>query len=95
MLKLLYFQLCSSLVYGLANLEQPNGSPIYFGSWFDRLHGDTPAATNNRLNYRPFSLFQSDVNITETLQGDYFDDIFKKIQETGTDAAVYLTVYPI
>ncbi|KAJ3300805.1 hypothetical protein HDV03_001970 [Kappamyces sp. JEL0829] len=41
------------------------------------------------------SLFQSDVNITATLQGSDFDDIFVRIKETGTDATVYLTIYPI
>ncbi|KAJ3300806.1 hypothetical protein HDV03_001971 [Kappamyces sp. JEL0829] len=87
--------LLATCLYGLAPLEKPDGSPIYFGTWFDRPHGDTAVATNARLNYKPLSLFQSDVNITETLQAADTDDIFAKIKETGTDAIVYLTVYPM
>jgi hypothetical protein len=64
------------------------------GAWFDRLHGDTAKAINARLNIKPLSLFQSDVNITATLQAEYLEDIFAKIEETNTDAIVYVTVYP-
>lgn len=84
-----------SATASLAPLEQPDNSGVYFGTWVDRLHGDSVNATNQRLNYKPMSLFQGDVNLTSTLQSDFVDDIFNQITGTNTDAIVYLTVYPI
>lgn len=86
--------LLSLVAAAMAPLEQPDGSPVYFGPWYDRLAGDTVAQLNERLNYKPFSMFQADVNITETLQSSAVDEIFAGIVGSNTDAVVYLTVYP-
>ena len=66
----------------------------YSGTWVDRLNGDSVKATNARLNYKPMSMFQGDVNLTSVLQSDFVDDISSQIIGTGTDAIIYLTVYP-
>jgi len=79
----------------LAPLELDRTNGILFGVWFDRKHGAIPSEINKKFNYKPLSLWQSDVNITETLQADYVDDIFTKITQTQTNAIIYLTVYPI
>jgi hypothetical protein len=83
------------LVAALAPLEQADGSPIYFGPWYDRLAGDSVEQHNKRIDYKPFSMFQADVNITATLQASSVDEIFTGITGSQTDAVVYLTVYPI
>jgi hypothetical protein len=49
---------------------------------------------NEKLG-RNLSLWQSDVNISSTLQADAMDQIFSQIEDTKTNALVYLTVYPI
>jgi hypothetical protein len=82
------------LALALAPLEQADGSPIYFGPWYDRLAGDTVEQQNKRIDYKPFSMFQADVNITATLQASSVDEIFTGIVGSQTDAIVYLTVYP-
>jgi hypothetical protein len=64
-------------------------------SRFDRLNGVTPAEINAQFDYKPLSLWQSDINITDTLQSEYFDDILTKITASKTTALVYLTIYPI
>lgn len=43
---------------------------------------------------RSLSLWQCDVNITDTLQSAAVDQIFQQIKDTNTTALVYLTVYP-
>jgi hypothetical protein len=84
-----------SAILALSPLEPPDNSGIYFGSWYDRLHGDTPVATNARVNYKPLSFFQSDVNITSTLQSASLDNFVSQVAATATDAFIYLTVYPM
>jgi hypothetical protein len=44
---------------------------------------------------KPMSLFQSDVNISQTLQSEFVDHFFAQLDATGTDAIAYLTVYPM
>lgn len=41
------------------------------------------------------SFFQSDVNITSTLQSEFLDSFLAQVSETNTSAIVYLTVYPM
>ena len=41
------------------------------------------------------SLFQSDVNISYTLQSQFVDHFFSQLDATHTDAIAYLTVYPM
>jgi hypothetical protein len=77
----------------LATLEQ-NDNKIYLGAWYDRLNGDTPSRINARVNHRPLSFFQSDMNITETLQSAAVDQFIQHIEETNTDAFIFLTIYP-
>ena len=44
---------------------------------------------------RNLSLWQSDINITSSIQADAMDQIFSQIENSKTTALVYLTVYPI
>jgi hypothetical protein len=81
------------LLAQLAPLE-PAENKMYLGAWYDRLNGDTPAKINSRLNYKPMSFFQSDMNITDTLQSGAIDQFIQHIEETQTNAFVYLTLYP-
>jgi hypothetical protein len=78
----------------LVPLEQPDGTGLMLGAWYDRLGGDTPSRINQRVNYKPLTFFQSDMNITDTLQSDYIDEFIKQVEETETDAFIYLTLYP-
>ncbi|KAJ3037647.1 hypothetical protein HDV00_001452 [Rhizophlyctis rosea] len=89
-------QLCTlltvlSTIKAQVPLEPPNGR-LLFGPWYDRLHGDSPALVINRLGYNP-SMYQSDINITHTLQVP--TEFIRQMDETQTDAIMYLTVYPI
>ncbi|KAI9205030.1 glycoside hydrolase superfamily [Polychytrium aggregatum] len=79
---------CVSQVSALAPLEPDTG--IYFGTWYDRLGGDTPTAINSRLNYKPLTLFQSDLNISSTLQDP--TQIFQQMQ-TVPGAVLLLTLF--
>ncbi|KAJ3049910.1 hypothetical protein HK097_009102 [Rhizophlyctis rosea] len=72
-------------------LEPPNGK-ILFGPWYDRLHGDTPSLITQRLGHAP-SMFQSDINMTDTLQMP--TEFIRQVDDTHTDTILYLTVYPI
>ncbi|KAJ3299522.1 hypothetical protein HK104_008618 [Borealophlyctis nickersoniae] len=63
------------------------------GAWYDRLLGDTPVAINTRVGYKPLSLFQSDINITSTLQMP--TQFIEQVQATNTDTILFLTVFPI
>ncbi|KAJ3044109.1 hypothetical protein HDV00_003213 [Rhizophlyctis rosea] len=74
----------------LAPLEPPDGK-LLFGAWYDRLKNDTPVAINTRVG-KPLSMFQSDINITDTLQMP--DQFRQQLEATNTDAIMYLTVYP-
>jgi hypothetical protein len=58
------------------------------------LNGDTPAKINARVNYRPLSFFQSDMNITETLQSAAVDQFIQQIEDSQTNAFIFLTIYP-
>lgn len=78
----------------LANLELSNPFQYYFGPWYDRLNGDTPVSINNRLGHK-CSFFQSDVNISSTLQSSFVDNFFSQVAATKSDAIAYLTVYPM
>ncbi|KAJ2996258.1 hypothetical protein HDV02_006655 [Globomyces sp. JEL0801] len=68
---------------------------MYLGSWYDRLHGDTPVSTNARLNYKPLAFFQSDMNMTKTLQSVEMEMYFNQVEQTQTDCFLYLTIYPM
>ncbi|KAJ3245436.1 hypothetical protein HK104_007956, partial [Borealophlyctis nickersoniae] len=63
------------------------------GAWYDRLLGDTPAAINARVAYKPLALFQSDINITDTLQLP--TQFVEQVAATNTDTILFLTVFPI
>jgi len=91
--------------HSLAPLEfdAPGKLLLYFfffnhhfrGAWYDRKQGDTPLSVNSRINYKNLSLFQSDVNITDVLQSDYFDNFMSQLESTDSDCYAILTVYPI
>lgn len=44
---------------------------------------------------KPFSLFQSDMNLTSSCQSDFIDNFAEQVTATGTNAILYLTLYPI
>ncbi|KAI8840256.1 hypothetical protein BC829DRAFT_24967 [Chytridium lagenaria] len=76
-------------------------TPHNSGSWYQRVEGDTPLNINNRLNGIPgagLSFFQTDIDISlgkdprTTL--NITDGYLAQLEETGTDALAYLTVYP-
>jgi hypothetical protein len=87
--------LLASLVFSQAVLEPADNSGIYLGAWYDRLNGDTPVKVNMRLNYKPLPFFQSDMNITDSLQSEAVDNFIDQVEATETDAFVYLTIYPM
>ena len=76
----------------LANLEVEDGG-FYLGAWYDRLNGDTPTAINTRLGIKPMAFFQSDINITDTLQSSSLDQIIGQTT-AQPHAFIYLTIYP-
>jgi hypothetical protein len=85
------------IVSALAPLEQPNGAGIHFGAWYDRLNGDTPVKMIERVGSKPFSFFQSDMNITETMDDEqmgYINQFVEQVEATESDAFIYLTLYP-
>lgn len=62
---------------------------------YDRLGGDTPLKTEQRVNIKPFSIWQSDVNITKDgLQLDYIANFSAQVDEVNSNAILYLTIYP-
>jgi hypothetical protein len=95
------FYLLVLAVNSLAPLE-PEQSGLMIGSWYDRLHGDTPQKTHDRYHYfyhrcslPPFSIWQSDMNITKTLQTDFIHNFTDQVDALSTDAILYITLYPI
>ncbi|KND00094.1 uncharacterized protein SPPG_04435 [Spizellomyces punctatus DAOM BR117] len=80
------------VVAGLAPLEPSNG--ILFGAWVNELSGtDTPNLVNQRFDHKPLSLFQSNINIPDDL--NLIPKILQLVDDTQTDAVLYLTVYPM
>ncbi|KAJ3412639.1 hypothetical protein HDV05_000450 [Chytridiales sp. JEL 0842] len=68
------------------------------GAWYDRILGDTPSTLNDRLNYQPLSFFQTDIDLSGQLKPltgpNITDQFLTQLNESGTDAMAYLTVYP-
>ena len=63
---------------------------------YDRLAGDSPANVMARVQPpSPFSFYQTDANITDTLQSDAIDQFVNQVAEVKSNAFLYLTVYPI
>ena len=92
MFKLLAF---AASVHAQAVAIPPPGK-IYFGAWLDTADsapglgdGDRPTKFNQRMGFNA-SVFQYGQNIPI----DTFPMPIEQIEATGTDAVVYLTVYP-
>jgi hypothetical protein len=68
------------------------------GAWYDRPLDDTPSAINKRLNYKPLSFFQTDIDLSgevKPLTGPNITDQFlQHLEATDSDAFAYLTLYP-
>jgi hypothetical protein len=69
------------------------------GAWYSRPIGDTPAAINARLNYKPLSFFQTDIDLSGTVKPETHPSIVESsfipdLQGSNTEAMAYLTVYP-
>jgi hypothetical protein len=79
---------------GLANLE-PSEPGLMIGAWYDRLNQDTPVKIMDRVQTKPFSIWQSDMNITDTLQSSFIDDFVLQVNASNSNAYLYLTLYPI
>lgn len=64
------------------------------GAWYARPNGDTPAAINSRVG-KKLAMFQSDFNITDTInEGNPFQ-FLQQLDESKSDAIMYLTAYPM
>ncbi|KAJ3270017.1 hypothetical protein HDV01_000728 [Terramyces sp. JEL0728] len=73
----------------LAPLEPEDG--MYLGSWWQ--DPDTPSRTNERVG-KKLVLFQGDTDIGATIDTSALDRIFSGVDNTNTDAILYLTLYP-
>lgn len=47
------------------------------------------------MDYKPFSLFQSDFNLTKDSQPEMLNNFFSQLDNTSTNAIAYLTIYPM
>jgi hypothetical protein len=94
MKNVLHFIFLIVSVAGLASLEPPAGS-VYFGAWYNRIRGDTPTLVSERVNHRPFSIWQIDLNIAETIDTAVIEREHAAIKAVQTDAFMYITLYPV
>ncbi|KAJ3114938.1 hypothetical protein HDU96_001438 [Phlyctochytrium bullatum] len=82
-------------------LAPPTGQ-VLLGAWYMRAQGDPAKDVNARLTGIPgagLSFFQTDVDITDARNDpgttlNITDSYLQELEETGTDALAYLTVYP-
>lgn len=84
-----------SLVVALAPLEFEDQGRLYMGPWFNLQGGDTVSGIIDRINYKPWSLFQADFNLTTDCQPDDMNKFFQQMDGSNTNAIAYVTLYPI
>ena len=84
-----------SLIFALAPLEFADDGKLYMGPWYDRLDGDTISSIIQRVNHKSWSFFQSDFNLTSDCQPEAMNQFFQQLDDSGTDAIAYVTLYPI
>jgi hypothetical protein len=89
------FSILTALALGLELIEPPDGK-VFLATWLDTVDsspgagdGDRPRLFNQRMGFNA-SCFQYAQNIPI----DTFPFPYEQIYELGTDAIVYLTVYP-
>ncbi|KAJ3034403.1 hypothetical protein HDV00_005059 [Rhizophlyctis rosea] len=80
--------------YSAAAPLEPADGKILFGAWYARPHGDTPAAINSRVG-KKLAMFQSDFNITDTINEGNPTQFVQQLDDAKTDAIMYMTVYPM
>ncbi|RKP02712.1 hypothetical protein CXG81DRAFT_24677 [Caulochytrium protostelioides] len=80
----------TAAAWNLAKHEPESG--LLFGMWYDRLSGVTPSDIEDKLQSHHISMWQSDINITDTLQDA--SPFLRDVEKINTDAAIFLTVYP-
>lgn len=80
------------------NLNEPPDGKVYFGAWLDTadsaagaLDGDRPVKFNQRMGFNA-SVFQYAQDLP--IPAGSFSFPIEQIEATGTDALIYLTVYP-
>ncbi|KAI8847277.1 hypothetical protein BC829DRAFT_490832 [Chytridium lagenaria] len=76
----------------------PEDGKIWLGAWYQRPQGDKPTLLNSRLS-RNLSFFQTDFNINMEIglddpTSEITPQALDQIDETGTNAIVYWTIYP-
>ncbi|KAJ3116296.1 hypothetical protein HDU96_009952 [Phlyctochytrium bullatum] len=78
----------------------PPAGKIWLGAWYQRVEGDTPLGINNRIAGIPgegLSFFQTDIDIMVKKDPrtalNITEPYLKQLEETGTDAFAYLTIY--
>ncbi|KAJ3118754.1 hypothetical protein HDU96_009343 [Phlyctochytrium bullatum] len=79
----------------------PKEGNIFLGAWYERLEGDTAKNVNERIKGIPgagLSFFQTDIDISigkdPRTALNITDMYLQQLEETGTDAFAYLTIYP-
>ncbi|KAI8609847.1 glycoside hydrolase superfamily [Chytriomyces sp. MP71] len=77
----------------------PADGAVLLGAWYDRNNSDTPSRVNARLNYKPLSFFQTDVDFGGTLKpwtapNVVIPQFLDQLKKTNTDAMGMLTIYP-
>ncbi|KAJ3194866.1 hypothetical protein HDU67_004574, partial [Dinochytrium kinnereticum] len=83
-----------------SSMVPPDGQ-MYLGSWYQRMEGDLARSVNERLKGIPgagLSFFQTDIDISVGKDPrtalNITDGYLQQLEDTGTDAFAYLTIYP-
>ncbi|KAJ3409401.1 hypothetical protein HDV05_004459 [Chytridiales sp. JEL 0842] len=77
-------------------LEPPAGK-IAIGAWYSRPLNDTPASVNARISPYKLSFYQIDIDISgdkPDTPAEVVDTLRIDLENSGTDANAYVTVYP-
>lgn len=82
-------------VRALAPLEFEEQGKLYMGPWYYLQGGDSVLSIIDRVNYKPWSLFQSDYNLTSDCQPEQMNRFFQQLDDSKTDAIAFVTLYPI
>lgn len=71
-------------------------SKLKLGVWYDRERGDAPTSINSRLGLenKTLTFWQSNIFATNTIESLKLNQFILDVEQTNTDAFIYLTVYP-
>ncbi|KAJ3104010.1 hypothetical protein HDU96_009074 [Phlyctochytrium bullatum] len=86
---------------GTATSMIPPDGQMLLGAWFQRMEGDPARLVSERIKGIPgagLSFFQTDIDISNGKDSrtllNITDSYLQQLEETGTDASAYLTIYP-